>query len=318
MIAVLAGGVGAAKFLRGLTNAGLDEQIVAIVNTGDDWTHYGLKICPDLDTITYTLADLVNPTTGWGVRDETFSARQTLMNLGDDPWFTLGDRDIGLHMYRTKLLHEGANLTEITTNIAQGFNIEVTLLPMTNDEVGTKVLVQLPSVANGDDQLIELEFQEYFVRYRHQPRVIRVRYQGVETAQPTVEVEQALQDARRIIIAPSNPILSIGPILALNGVSDRLRQRAADGDVVAISPIIAGEAVKGPLAQILDSLTTQHDARIVAELYREVTSRFVLDNLDADLVGQINAMGITALTTETLMTDLDSAVKLAQFAVANT
>jgi LPPG:FO 2-phospho-L-lactate transferase len=316
MIAVLAGGIGAAKFLRGLANVGLDEEIVAIVNTGDDWTQYGLKICPDLDTITYTLADLVNPKTGWGIRDETYRARETLLSLGDDPWFTLGDRDIGLHMYRTKLLHDGLTLTQVSADISQRFNLSVTLLPMTNDEVGTKVLVQLPSTDNGSDQLVELDFQDYFVRYRHQPRVLRVRYQGIEAARPTIDVEQAILNARRIIIAPSNPILSIGPILALNGVSDHLRQRAANGDVVAISPIIAGEAVKGPLAQILDSLTTQHDARIVAELYREVTSQFVVDTVDAPLVDSINAMGITTLTTQTLMTDLDSAVKLAQFTVA--
>ncbi|MHB1732075.1 MAG: 2-phospho-L-lactate transferase [Ferrimicrobium acidiphilum] len=315
VIAVLAGGVGAAKFLRGLTNAGLDEEIVAIVNTGDDWTQYGLKICPDLDTITYTLADLVNPKTGWGVRDETYRSRETLLSLGDDPWFTLGDRDIGLHMYRTKLLAEGANLTQVTAKISQKLDLSVTLLPMTNDEVGTKVLVQIPSTDNEGDQLVELDFQEYFVRYSHQPRVIRVRYQGIEVARPTMEVEQALLNARRIVIAPSNPILSIGPILALGGVGGQLRQRAANGDVVAISPIIAGEAVKGPLAQILDSLMTQHDARIVAELYREVTSQFVVDTADVALVDSINDMGLTALTTQTLMTDLDSAVKLARFAV---
>ncbi|WP_298334575.1 2-phospho-L-lactate transferase [Ferrimicrobium sp.] len=315
MIAVLAGGVGAAKFLRGLTNAGLQEEIVAIVNTGDDWVHYGLHISPDLDTIVYTLANLVNPETGWGLRDESFHARASLQRLGDDPWFTLGDRDIGLHMFRTQRLAEGVSLTQVTAEIVEQLNVDLTVLPMTNDEVATKVLVQLPSKENRGDQIVELDFQEYFVRYHHQPRVLRVRYDHINTAQPSSDVTHALDTARRIIIAPSNPILSIGPILALRGISEQLQRRASEGAVVAISPIIAGEAVKGPLAEILDSLMTQHDARTVAQLYQEVASVFIVDTADAHLVESIRATGLACLSTQTLMTDLDATVNLAQFAV---
>ncbi|WP_298447741.1 2-phospho-L-lactate transferase [Ferrimicrobium sp.] len=316
MIAVLAGGIGAAKFLRGLTNAELDEEIVVVVNTGDDWWHYGLRICPDLDTVTYTLADMVNPATGWGVRDESFMARATLELLGDDPWFTLGDRDLGLHMYRTQQLYSGESLTAITSQIARRLNLPASLLPMTDDEVATKVLVQI-NAEDGGDQIIELDFQEYFVRYHHQPRVLRVRYDGIEAARPTNAVREALSKARRIIIAPSNPILSIGPIIALSGIRQQLAERAINGDVVAISPIIGGEAVKGPLAAMLDSLMTQHDARTVAGLYSDVASEFVIDTVDEILTDSIESMGFGVRVTQTLMQDLASATDLARFVVAN-
>ncbi|WP_298212020.1 2-phospho-L-lactate transferase [Ferrimicrobium sp.] len=315
MIAVLAGGVGAAKFLQGLVNAELQEEVVVIVNTGDDLVQYGLHISPDLDTIVYTLANLVNPETGWGVRNESFQARSSLQRLGDNPWFTLGDRDIGLHMFRTQRLSEGASLTQVTAEIAKAFNVGVTVLPMSDDAVRTKVLAQLPSNDDRGDQIVELDFQEYFVRYQHQPRVLRVRYDHIETAKPAIAVEHALSAARRIIIAPSNPILSIGPIIALRGIDEQLRRRAKEGDVVAISPIIAGEAVKGPLAEILDSLMTQHDARTVAQLYQEFTSVFIVDAADAHLIDPISTLGITCLATQTLMTDLEVAVNLARFAV---
>jgi len=317
VIAVLAGGVGAAKFLRGLINAQLGEEIVAIVNTGDDWWRYGLRICPDLDTVTYTLADMVNPATGWGLRDETFAARTTLELLGDDPWFTLGDRDLGLHMLRTQLLRSGASLTTVTQQIVERLGIDATLLPMTDDEVATKVTVQLPTDDTGADEIVELDFQEYFVRFSHQPRVLRVRYAGIDRAQPTQAVVQTLADARLIIIAPSNPILSIGPILALHGIQEQLSQRARAGDVIAVSPIIAGEAVKGPLADLLESLMHQHDARTVANLYLGVASELILDTADTDLAESIRALGLTVRTTDTLMTDLAAAVDLATFVTAS-
>ena len=283
--------------------------MAAVVNTGDDFIKYGLKICPDLDTISYTLSGLVNPETGWGRIQESYNSRATLADLGDDPWFALGDKDIGLHMFRTELLAEGYSLTQVTERIATAFGIEPRLLPMSNEPVATMVLAQIEG-REGKADTMELEFQEYFVKHHHQPKVLRVRYDGIASAKPTKEVLTVLEDAETIVIAPSNPILSIGPILALEGVFELLNRRR--DRVVAVSPIISGKAVKGPLAQILESLLDQHDVRTVAELYREIASGIVIDRSDADLAGSIEEIGLKAHLADTLMSTRKDAARLAE------
>ncbi len=299
--------MGAAKFLSGMVEAGYADNTVAVVNTGDDTSLYGLRICPDLDTIAYTLSGRVDRETGWGLAGETYHAREELRRLGDDAWFTLGDRDIGTHMYRTKRLAEGATLTEITAEITAG--VPVKLLPMTNDIVATRVTVELPR-KDRPPEVVELDFQEYFVKHRHAPRVMRIGYHGVGQAAPTPEVVTALTDADLIVIAPSNPLLSIWPILSLPGLSQLVASRR--DRVVAITPIIAGKAVKGPLDAILDSLMRQSDVTTIANLYAPYASTLVIDTADAGKTADVVAAGIAPLVARTLMDGVDAAANLAR------
>ncbi|MHB8188844.1 MAG: 2-phospho-L-lactate transferase [Ferrimicrobium sp.] len=309
MICVLAGGVGAAKFLRGLSRTAIDEPIVAIVNTGDDETMYGLRICPDLDTVTYTLGDQVNPTTGWGMRDETYNAQATLRLLGDDPWFTLGDRDLGTHLYRTKRLNAGDRLSEVTQSIATAYGVRAILLPMSESPVATRLTVSLPQ-PDGVDDLIELSFQEYFVRHRHQPTVHGIRYDAIERADVPQLALDALRSARRIVIAPSNPLLSIGPILAIDAIAEHLRLRRLD--TVAVSPIIAGEALKGPAAALLRSLYEFSSVTTVAAIYAEFAARIAIDTRDAAQTKAIQELGVEPLVLPIIMADHEGEVDLAR------
>ncbi len=294
MICVLAGGVGASKFLRGLRAVSGDEEITAIVNTGDDLTLYGLRICPDIDTVTYTLAGLVNPETGWGVRDECYTVRDTLINLGDSSWFLLGDRDIGLHMFRTQRLALGERLSEVTTKICNRLNVPISVIPMSDTPVATKVIVEAE-----DGSLREMDFQEYFVAHRHTPLVRGVRYEDIETATPPREALDALSQCRKIIIAPSNPLLSIGPILAIDQLANIVRTRRSVCS--AVSPLIGGKAVKGPAADILASLHTQSSATTVASLYQEYSSSIAIDTQDSEEARAILDRGITPIVTNLWM-----------------
>ncbi len=305
-VCVLSGGVGAAKFLSGVVAAGAGEETAAVVNTGDDTSLYGLRICPDLDTITYTLSGRVNQQAGWGLAGETYGARQELQRLGDEAWFTLGDRDIGTHMYRTRRLAEGATLTQVTAEIAIG--IPVALLPMTDGSVATRVTVELPRDGQ-PHEVVEIDFQEYFVKYRHAPRVVRIGYRGADRAEPTPEVVEALGAAELIVIAPSNPLLSIWPILSLPGLAELVASRR--DRVVAVTPIIAGKAVKGPLEAILDSLMHQSDVATIASLYAPYASTLVIDTADAGRSAEVAAAGIEPLVTSTLMTGTRAAADLA-------
>ena len=293
MHVVLAGGVGAAKFLRGLSNVVPSKEIVAIVNTGDDDTFHGLWVSPDLDTVTYTLAGLSNDTLGWGVKDESFQAMHVLSQLGGESWFSLGDRDLGTHLYRTDKLAAGFSLTEITKEIALARHVGVRLLPMSNDRVKTTLTIR----ENGVDRVVG--FQEYFVKLAHKPDVVSISYEGAACASPAAGVVEAIKSADTVIIAPSNPVLSIGPILAIPEIEMAIR--AARHKTTAVSPIVGGRAIKGPAESNLRSLHGDASAATVALLYRPYCSRFVLDQADLGLKAEVEGLSMEALVTDSIM-----------------
>lgn len=306
-IAVLAGGVGGARFLEGLAARTSGDGVSAIVNTGDDLTLYGLRICPDLDTVTYTLAGEVNRTNGWGIDKETFVVHETLERLGQDPWFLLGDRDLATHLARTRMLDDGMRLTDVTRVLAEALGVRIPILPMSDDPVATKLLAEVRD-ANGV-AVRELAFQEYFVRLQHTPRVQRVRYDGADRAHATPEVLEALSAAETILIAPSNPILSIWPILAVPGIRPILEDR--HDDVVVVAPLAGGRAFKGPLVALLDSLVHQHDIRVIAQLYEGLAGTIVIDDVDSEHAAEIASMGIRPVVTDIAMPTPAAAARLA-------
>ena len=317
MISVLAGGVGAARFLRGLCLAVDPSQVVAIVNTGDDTELHGLSISPDIDTVIYTLADAIDPERGWGLRDETWGAMSALerfthvrppTSFAAPTWFNLGDHDLATHFYRTVRLQEGATLTEVTDEIRRSFNVKVNVVPMTDDRVRTLV-----TIAECDSPVSDqtISFQEYFVRHRHSVPIASVSFEGATTAALNPRVN--LDDAERIVIAPSNPIVSIGPLRALAGVDDMLRTRR--DDVVAISPIVAGAALKGPADRMLRELGMEPTVVGVARLYAKVCGTLIIDSQDAHLASAVEAEGLRCLVTNTIMSDPNVARDLAALAL---
>jgi LPPG:FO 2-phospho-L-lactate transferase len=271
-VAVLVGGVGGAKLAYGLAQILPPDQLTIIVNTGDDFWLYGLRICPDLDTILYTLAGIVDPANGWGVADDTIQALQALQRYGEDTWFRLGDQDIATHLLRTQWWREGVRLTEIERRLATRLSVQHSILPMADAPIATMV----DTVEYG-----ELDFQTYFVRKRWQPTVKGMRLVGIESATMTREIEQALTSAEVIIIGPSNPWLSIAPILAVQGLRELLTSR--DIPRVAITPIVGGIAIKGPAAKLMMELGFETSAQAVAQYYEGVINAFVYDEQDADL-----------------------------------
>ncbi len=302
MIVTLAGGVGASRFLQGLVKVVDPESVVAVVNTADDVVLHGLHISPDLDTVTYTLAGAINPETGWGLAGESWAAMEALAAYGDGQaaWFRLGDRDLGTHLYRTNRLAAGAPLDQVTAQIAARWQLEITLLPMSNDEVETRVTVA------GH----EIGFQEYFVGLRHEVPVEAVAFRGASQAQPGPGVLAALHRADRLVICPSNPIVSIGPILAVPGIGEALAARRAD--TVAVSPIVGGRALKGPADHMLAELG--HDPSVVgvARLYAPFAATLVIDQADAHLAQAVEAEGLECLVTATVMTGRAEAAALAR------
>lgn len=310
MITVLAGGVGAARYLRGLLAIVPPADVTAIVNTGDDVQLHGLRISPDLDTVTYTLSGSVNPETGWGLVGETWQAMDALERFAGvvpagsragTTWFALGDRDLATHLYRTARLSEGADLTTVTAEIATAFGLGLRLLPMTTDRVATIV-----SVAGEG----EIGFQDYFVGRQHNVPVTGVRFDGIEMARPGPGVLAAIDDAERIVIAPSNPIVSIGPILAVAGVRDRLIGRR--DDVVAVSPIIAGAALKGPADRMLTELGLEASVVGIARLYAPFASALVIDDADAGSAGMVEDAGMRCIVAPTIMRGPDESAALAR------
>jgi LPPG:FO 2-phospho-L-lactate transferase len=300
-VATLAGGVGAARMLTGLVQVVAPDDLTAIVNVGDDTRLHGLHISPDLDTVTYTLAGAINPETGWGLVDETWQAMETLRRYGGITWFGLGDRDLGTHLYRTQRLDEGATLAEVTAEIAAAWGLGLHVVPATNDSLRTRVTVE------GEG---EIGFQEYFVERRHSVPVRSVRFAGAEATRPGPGVLQALQSADTIVIAPSNPIVSIGPVLAVPGIREsveRRRQRTA-----AVSPIVAGAALKGPADRLMTELG--HDASVVgvARLYAPLASVLVIDEADRDLAGAVEAEGVRCVVAPTIMSGPPEAAALAR------
>jgi LPPG:FO 2-phospho-L-lactate transferase len=313
VICLLAGGVGAAKVLRGLQSVEPEEEIVAIVNTGDDQNFYGLAVSPDLDTVTYTLAGLSNDITGWGVRGETFQALEMLRTLGDDAWFALGDRDLGTHLYRTRRLGEGALLSEVTDEIRRAHGITTRLIPMSNTPVRTLLRVSLPYQAapSPNTETLWMSFQDYFVKHRHEPVVDQVTYSGCQDAHVPEAALEALTNARRIIIAPSNPVLSIGPILSVPGIAQLLRQRRRDS--LAISPIVNGKALKGPADRILESLYGDSSVRTIAKLYKDFAVGLVIDSADSAYVSEIEHEGVLPIVTSTIMSNVQDEQTLGRF-----
>ncbi len=304
-VAVVAGGVGAARMLGGLVQVVDPATITAVVNTGDDVELHGLHISPDIDTITYTLAGAVNPETGWGLVGETWQAMEALGRYGGVTWFNLGDRDLGTHLYRTQRLREGATLTEVTGEIVAAWDLGLTLVPMSDDPVRTMITV----VDEG-----EIGFQDYFVRRHHDVEATAIRFAGVEDADPSPAALAALADAERVIIAPSNPLVSIAPALAVPGL--RAAVEARRGDCVAVSPIIAGTTVKGPADRLLTELG--HDASVVgvARLYAPLAAKLVIDEADADLADAVRAEGIEAVVAPTMMYGPPEAAALARVVLA--
>lgn len=293
-IVALAGGVGGAKLAHGLAQILPPEALTVIVNTGDDFEHLGLHISPDLDTVMYTLAGLANPETGWGRRDETWSFMDAIRRLGGPTWFRLGDRDLATHVERTRRLRRGELLTHVTTALCAALGVRPLVLPMSDDPVRTRL----------DTDEGELEFQEYFVHRRCEPRVRAVRFAGLEAARPTPAVLAALDEASVVIFCPSNPFLSLDPILNLAG----LRERVARKPTVAVSPIVGGQALKGPAAKLLAELGLDVSAASVAEHYSDLLTGFVLDVVDAALRPALEARGLNVLLTDTVMrTDADRA-----------
>jgi LPPG:FO 2-phospho-L-lactate transferase len=305
VIAVLAGGVGAARYLQGLLSVVDPASVTAVVNTGDDVWMHGLRVCPDLDTCTYTLAGANDAERGWGLAGETWQAMASLRRYdAGRAWFNLGDLDIGTHLFRTGRLAEGAPLSAVTAEIAAAWGLGLRLLPMTDDRVETRVVV------GGD----EIGFQEYFVRLRHDVAVSAVRFDGIETAKPAPGLLDLLATAERIVVAPSNPIVSIGPVLAVGGVGDALTGRR--DDVVAVSPIVAGAALKGPADRMLAELGHEPSVAGVARLYAGVAGTLVVDEQDAGRAAEVEAAGMRCVVAPTVMSSPAVAAALAEVTLA--
>lgn len=301
MIAVLAGGVGAARFLSGLVRVVDPTEVVAIGNVGDDVVLHGLHVSPDLDTLTYTLAGAIDPERGWGLAGETWHAMEGLRRYGGLTWFNLGDRDLATHLYRTQRRLEGAPLSDVTAEIAAAWGLRLRVLPVTDDRLRTMVTV----VDEG-----EIGFQEYFVRRAHAVEVTGMRIDGAADARPAPGVLEALAAADAVVVAPSNPLVSIGPVLAVPGVREAVVARR--DRVVAVSPIVAGAALKGPADRMLRELG--HDASVVgvARLYREVAATLVVDAADADRAAEVEAEGVRCVVAPTIMSTPDDAAALAR------
>ncbi len=291
-VAVICGGVGAARLLRGLARHVEPDQLIAIANVGDDMELHGLHISPDLDTIVYTVAEAVSAERGWGLEGESWQAMTMLGRYGGEDWFSLGDRDLGTHLYRTQRLREGASLADVTGAIARSWGIEFGLLPVTDDRLRTMVT----TVDHG-----EITFQEYFVGHQHSVPVTSVRFDGADAARPAPGVLTALADAERIIVAPSNPVVSIDPVLAVPGVRDALRSRR--DDVVAVSPIIGGKALKGPADRLLVELGREASATGVAEWYTDEVGTLVIDTVDAARAEAIASVGVRPVVAPTIMSE---------------
>jgi LPPG:FO 2-phospho-L-lactate transferase len=305
-VVALAGGVGGAKLASGL-QAVVRDELTVVVNTADDLERHGLLVCPDHDTVMYTLAGLDDRTQGWGIRDETFSAAGMLERYREETWFRLGDRDLATHIVRTARLKAGERLTEVCLGLQRGLGVAAKILPMSDDQVRTQVRT--------DDGW--LEFQEYFVHRHQEPEVHEVRFDGADRAEATARVRGELGFAETIVIAPSNPIVSIGPILAVRGVRDLLAAARRGGTpVLAVSPIVGGKALKGPADRMLVSLGHEASALGVARLYAGIVDGFVLDTVDAALAPAVEGLGMRALVTDTVMTDDASRERLARDVLA--
>jgi len=299
-VTALAGGVGASKLLLGLHDVIDPRNLTVIVNTGDDITLHGLRISPDLDIVTYTLAGIVDETKGWGYRGETFHALKRLAAFGRVNWFNLGDRDLATHIHRSAMLAEGKSLSDAAEAIRLALGVKARILPMCDQRVPTMI-----DTAEG-----ELHFQEYLVKRRAEPVVRGVRFDGVDKSRPAKSVLEAIRDADRILICPSNPLISIGPILGVPGIREALRARK--GDVIAVCPIVGGKSLKGPSDKMLAELGHEPSAFGVAKLYADFTGTFVIDPADKTQAGPIRKLGMKVEVVPTVMKTRSQKRKLAR------
>src|SRR5215469_12198086 len=300
MIVVLAGGVGAARFLQGLVQVVPQNRLTSIVNTGDDRDFYGLHVSPDIDIVTYTLAGLVDETHGWGIRNDTHNTMRQLTGYGNENWFLLGDRDLATHIHRTNLLRQGKTLSEVTENLRLHLGLDMRILPMSDQPVTTHI--QTPVGL--------LHFQEYMVKRRSADEVQDVAFIGRREAQPAPGVLDAIKGAEAILIAPSNPIVSIGGILAVPGIHDMLHE--ASGMVVAVSPIVGGAPIKGPADKLMRGLGMEVSAVGVARYYRDFLDVMIIDEQDKHLLTEIENLGIPGVVTNTIMRDGTAKAALAR------
>jgi LPPG:FO 2-phospho-L-lactate transferase len=304
VIVALAGGTGAAKLLRGFTRVGPADRLAIVGNTGDDLEWWGLHVSPDLDSVAYALGGLLDPVKGWGVRDDTFHCRDAMAALGRETWFSLGDRDLATHVVRTELLRAGATLTEVTATIVRALGVGSRLYPMSDDRVRTRV--RTPDGWLG--------FQEFFAREKAQPAVVEVAYEGAGRARPAPGVAEAIDRAAAVVVCCSNPVTSIGPILAIPGIVEALVSTAAP--VVAVSPIIGGAPVSGPAGKLMTARGLPVSALGIAEGYAPWLDALVIDTRDATLAPELARRGVRAVVAETLMTDAAAEASLARAVLA--
>ncbi|MFQ6084889.1 MAG: 2-phospho-L-lactate transferase [Candidatus Bathyarchaeia archaeon] len=300
MIVALAGGVGAAKLLLGLIQVVPQKDLTVIVNTGDDIVLHGLHISPDIDIILYTLSGIVDEEKGWGIRGDAFDCLGMLGRYGEETWFQLGDADLATHIYRTRLLREGLSLSEATSRLCRWLDLETEVLPMSNERLETRIAT---------DEGI-MHFQEYLVKRGAEPVVRGVEFAGREEAKPAPRVIESISSANGVIVCPSNPVVSIGPILAIRGIRKAVERTRAP--IVGVSPIVKGAAIKGPADKLMRSLGIEVSAYGVAHLYRDFLDGFVIDNADRRLKGKIEALGVRVAVTNTIMRNLRDKVSLAQ------
>ncbi len=298
-VCALAGGVGGAKLAAGLQDVLQPGELTVVVNTADDFELWGLRICPDLDTVMYTLAGIANPQTGWGVEGESFGALDMLASYGEETWFKLGDRDLATHVLRTARLRAGETLTDITTSLSAALGVRSSILPMCDEPVATVL----------DTPDGPLEFQEYFVRRGQRDEVIGVELRGIESARPTDAVSRALAAADVVVLCPSNPVVSIGPILAVPGMQKALA--ASRAPKIAVSPLVGGRALKGPADRMLDTLGYEVSTTGVARIYEALVDGMVVDETDAGERAGIEALGMQVLTTDAVMRDAEDRARLA-------
>ena len=300
---ILAGGIGAAKLIEGIANVVDQESLKIIVNTGDDIELFGLKICPDLDIITYTLADVVDKEKGWGYQRDTFNCLNILKNYYDTGWFNAGDKDLATHIYRTDLFKKGLNKDQITKLISENLGIKAELIPMCNEPVET--YIETP-----DDWL---HFEEFFIKYRCKPEVLNIEFRGINDATPVEQIFEYIKKAKKIIICPSNPIVSIGTILGVKGIRKALSK--VKNKIYGISPIIEGVTVKGPADKLMKSLGLEVSCVGVAEFYQDFLGHFIIDIKDHMLKPKIEELGIKCYCYDTLMTNLKKKVELARYLI---
>ncbi len=297
----LAGGVGGAKLALGLSKTLLPSQLAIVVNTGDDEVFHGLHVSPDVDTVMYALAGLSNSETGWGIAGETFHALERLQVYGADAWFNLGDRDLATHIRRTDLLRQGFTLSDVTEALSSALGVAHAIVPMSDDPIRTMLLTDIG----------ELPMQTYFVKHRCEPTVSKIRFDGSDTAQPAPAFTRALNDSDALVFCPSNPFVSVAPILAVPGVRRAIER--FEGMRIAISPIVGGQAIKGPAAKMMQELNLDVSCVGVAQQYEGLCDMFVIDDVDGDKAADIEALGMRAVVTDTIMSSEADKVRLAEY-----